>query len=114
MASRDSQESEESADQSAHVRNYSEFIVFLSNQGIFQACPLTELGRRQGLYEILGGDRLGDLSLERRLRPINMQMSPGGPVQPVYLVTIVRAGKSPRDCVMRIDFILPFPHLFQR
>ncbi len=96
MASNNSESSEESVDMAPYIsdtRQYSEFITYWTKSGRFQRNSLLDVDRRKGILALLQSQRVIKLTRERRLSPVNVSMTPGGPKQRIYLVAIVRAGK---------------------
>ncbi len=74
-------------------RVYSDFILYFVKSGRFQYHPLVDEKRRRGVLSLMGTERVTKLTLERRLSPLNMRLTPGEPRQKVYLFAIVRQGE---------------------
>ncbi len=88
--------SEEPMDQAPDVtdtRVYSDFILYFVKSGRFQYHPLVDEKRRHGVLSLMGAERVTKLTLERRLSPVNIRLTPGEARQKVYLFAIVRQGK---------------------
>ncbi len=77
------------------TRSYSDFIIYVVGSGRFQHNNLLDEGRRKGVLKLFQAERVVKLTLERRLSPVKVAFTPGGRKQLVYLVSIVRTGKSP-------------------
>ncbi len=76
------------------TREYSDFILFFVKSGRFQHHPLMDESRRQGVISLCGVERVTKMSLDRRLRPVVMSLTPGEAAQRVYLVAAVAKSKS--------------------
>ena len=75
------------------TREYSDFILFLTRNGRFQANSLLDQERKMGVLNLLKPERVIKLTTDRRATPVNMALTPGGPRQRIYLVAIVRRSK---------------------
>ncbi len=96
MAGQRDSSDEESVDYAPFIsdtRQYSEFVLFFVNNGRFQHNSLTDSDRRKGVLNLLQAERVVKLTKERRLSPVNLSLTPGGPKQRVYLIAICRSGK---------------------
>ncbi len=97
MASRDSPTWDESVEEDpviSDTREYSDFILYFSRTGRFQANSLLDQERKMGVLNLLQSERVVKLTRDRRATPVNLSMTRGGPRQRVYLVAIVRRSKS--------------------
>ncbi len=95
MASKDNSSEEDLAEMAPYIsdtRQYSEFIMYFVGNGRFQHNSLLDADRRKGVLNLLQAERVIKLTRERRLSPVNIAMTPGGPRQRVYLIAITRAG----------------------
>ncbi len=93
MASRDSS-SDSDIPNIGNVREYSDFVLYFSKSGRFQHHSLLDERRRKGVLSLLKSHRVTQLTQERRLSPVVLQLTPGEPPQRVYLYAIVREGKT--------------------
>ncbi len=75
------------------TREYSDYILYYVRNGRFQCHSLLDVGRQQGLISFLREERVTQLTLERRLSPLLITLTPGVPPQRVYMVGIVRSSK---------------------
>ena len=87
-----SSEEEPPADVST-TREYSDFILYFVKAGRFQHHPLMDESRRQGVISLCGADRVTKMTLDRRLKPVALSLTPGEPNQRVYLVAVVAKSK---------------------
>ncbi len=97
MAAKKHHSSDESVDVDdpmiSDTREYSDFIMFLTRNGRFQANSLMDQERKMGVLNLLKSERVIKLTTDRRATPVNMALTPGGPKQRIYLVAIVRRSK---------------------
>ncbi len=76
------------------TRTYSDMILYFDRTGRFQSNAILDSDRRMGVLNLLKDNRVTKLSLDRRLSPVNVTLTPGQPPNKVYLFAIVRRGKK--------------------
>ena len=75
------------------TREYCDMVLYFSKSGRFQYHSLMDHGRHAGVVTLLTAERVTKLTEERRLRPVSMALTAGGPKQKVYMICLVRQGK---------------------
>ncbi len=89
-----SDDDEQEAPDLSNLREYSDIIMYFVRSGRFQYHSLLDQGRHAGVLSLLTAERVTHLTTERRLRAITMSMTSSGQKQKIYLIAVVRNGKS--------------------
>ncbi len=94
------------------TRTYSDFILYFERTGRFQSNSILDTDRRMGVITLLKANRITKLSLDRRLSPVQVTLTPGQPPNKVFLFAIVRRGNTcwrlSRVALLLYNFVSPF------